>query len=101
MTQDLRPRGREGPMLQELSASAYLLTAEEVILQLATDPENGLSEEEAKFRLTKYGFNQLEAGGHVSVTRILMKQVFNAMVLVNFPFFFFLFPSLKVIVLIK
>lgn len=96
--QDLHPRGREGPMLQGLSAPAYLLTAEEIILQLATDPENGLSEEEAKLRLTKYGLNELEAGDQVGVTTILMKQIFNAMVLVNFPF---LFSFLKVIVLIK
>lgn len=94
--QDLHPRGREGPMLQELSAPAYLLTTEEIILQLATDPDNGLSEEEAKFRLTKYGLNELETSGHVSATRILMKQVFNAMVLVKkIPPFLFPFLILE------
>lgn len=91
---DLHPRGCEGPMLR-LLAPAYLLAAEEVALQLATDPENGLSEDEAKSRLTKYGLNELEAGDRVSATKILMKQVFNAMALVNLP------PLLKEITLIK
>lgn len=89
--QDLYPRGREGPMLLELSAPAYLLTAGEIVLQLATDPENGLSEEEAKSRLTTYGPNELEVGGGTSVIRIIMKQIFNAMGLVSLRSFFFFF----------
>jgi Na+-exporting ATPase len=94
--QDLHSRSREGPVLQELSAPAYLLTAEVVIQQLATNPENGLSEEEAQFRITKYGFNELDAGDSVSVTRILMKQIFNAMALVSL-FCVPLFPRMGLI----
>lgn len=86
--QDLYSRGRERPLLQELSAPAYLLTPEEIVQQLATDTEDGLSEEEAKSRLTKYGLNELEAGDSVSVARILVGQIFNAMVLVNLPCMF-------------
>lgn len=80
--QDFHPRSREGPMLQQLSRPAYLLATGEIVQQLETDPENGLSDEEAQSRITKYGLNELEAGGGVSATRILMKQIFNAMVLV-------------------
>lgn len=81
--QDLYPRSREGPMLQGLSSPAHFLAAEEVAQQLATSPENGLSEEEAQSRITKYGLNELKAGDGVSAVRILMKQIFNAMVLVG------------------
>lgn len=87
--QDLYPRGREGSVLLELSAPAYLLTTREIILQLATNPEDGLSEVEAKSRLTRYGLNELESGVGVSATGILMKQIFNAMVLVNLSSSFF------------
>lgn len=65
-----------------LSSPAYLLTAEEIVQQLATDTDNGLSEEEAQRRITKYGLNELEVGGGVSAFKILMGQIFNAMVLI-------------------
>jgi Na+-exporting ATPase len=90
---NIHPRSREGPMFQQqqqsspehlvLSSPAYLLTAEEIVQQLATDTDNGLSEEEAQRRITKYGLNELEAGGGVSAFKILMGQIFNAMVLVT------------------
>lgn len=80
--EDLHPRGREGPVPLELSRLPYLLTADEVARELNTDPDCGLTEEEAKSRLTKYGLNELEGGGGVSAGRILMKQIFNAMVLI-------------------
>lgn len=66
----------------ELSRLPYLLTADEVARELNTDPDSGLSEEEAKSRLTKAGLNELEGGGGVSAGRILAKQIFNAMVLI-------------------
>lgn len=80
--EDLHPRSREGPVPLELSNPPHLLSADEVAQQLQTDPDNGLSDEEAKSRLTKFGLNELLGGGGVSATRILMKQIFNAMVLV-------------------
>lgn len=69
--------------MHELKAEPYLLTADEVASQLATDPDNGLSEQEAQSRLAKFGLNELQGGGGVSAGRILMKQIFNAMVLVS------------------
>jgi len=78
--ENMDPRSSEGPLL--LTCSPHLLSADEVAQQLHTDPDNGLSDEEAKSRLTKSGLNELLGGGGVSASRILMKQIFNAMVLV-------------------
>jgi len=80
---DLHPRSREGPVPLQLSNPPHLLSADEVALQLQTDPDNGLSDEAAKSRLTQFGLNELLGGGGVSAGRILMKQIFNAMVLVS------------------
>lgn len=66
----------------ELSNPPHLLPAHEVAQQLQTDPDNGLSDEEAKSRLTQFGLNELLGGGGVNPGQILMRQVFNAMVLV-------------------
>ncbi|KAL7266004.1 P-type ATPase [Rhizina undulata] len=80
---DLHPRSGQGSVHHlQLSSNAYLLNYHDVITQLKTDPDNGLSEEEAKSRLAQFGPNELAGGGGVSATRILMKQIFNAMVLV-------------------
>lgn len=81
--QDLHPRSCEGSVPLELTYAPYLLTGDEVANQLQTDPDNGLSVEEAKSRLTEFGLNELIGGGGVSATRIMMKQIFNAMVLVS------------------
>lgn len=94
---NIHPRSREGPVFQRqyspehlsLSSPAYLLTAEEIVQQLATDTDNGLSEEEAQRRITKYGLNELEAGDGVSAFKILMGQIFNAMVLVTLIYIFY------------
>ncbi|KAF8429556.1 sodium transport ATPase [Tirmania nivea] len=80
--EDIHPRSREGSMPLELSNPPHLLPADEVARQLQTDPDNGLSDEEAKSRLTKFGLNELLGGGGVSASQILMRQIFNAMVLV-------------------
>lgn len=81
--EDIHSRGREGPVPLELSNPPHLLSANEVTQQLHTDPENGLSDEEAKSRLTLAGPNELLGGGGVSIGRILMGQIFNAMALVS------------------
>ena len=81
--EDIHPRSREGSVPLELSNPPHLLSADEVVQQLQTDSDNGLSEEEAKSRLTKFGPNELMGGGGVNAGQILMRQVFNAMVLVS------------------
>ncbi|EQL34682.1 Na+-exporting ATPase, variant [Blastomyces dermatitidis ATCC 26199] len=65
-----------------LSLPAHSLSYDTVIRELGTDPEDGLSIEEAKRRLETYGPNQLEGGEGVSIVKILVSQVANAMMLV-------------------
>ncbi|KAE8396944.1 E1-E2 ATPase-domain-containing protein [Aspergillus pseudonomiae] len=65
-----------------LSQSAHALPYDVVIRELGTKLEEGLSSEEAKQRLHKYGPNKLEEGEGVSVIKILIRQVANAMMLV-------------------
>lgn len=93
----LHPRSGQGPLPDsqqqqkgapagalQLSKDAYLLTTEQVVQELNTDPDRGLTEAEAKSRLTQSGPNELAGGGGVSIGRILAGQIFNAMVLVSF-----------------
>jgi len=81
--EDIHPRSRQGSVPLVLSNPPHLLPADEVAQLLQTDTDNGLSDEEAKSRLTKFGLNELLGGGGVNAGQILMRQVFNAMVLVR------------------
>jgi hypothetical protein len=76
----------QGP-LHQLSNPPHLLTAEEALHELCTDPESGLTEVEAKARLQQTGPNELQGGGGVNPLRILAGQIFNAMVLVSCDLF--------------
>jgi len=67
----------------QLRTPAHLLSAAEVVRGLNVDPDNGLSEEEARARVQIAGPNELAGGGGVSPLRILAGQIFNAMVLVS------------------
>ena len=53
-----------------------------VLEAMQTNRAHGLSNNEAKARLQKYGSNQLERGEGISAFRILVHQVANAMTLV-------------------
>lgn len=68
-----------------LSLPAHCLSHDAVVRELGTDPEDGLTVEEAKRRLETYGPNMLEGGEGVSVVKILVRQVANAMMLVKRP----------------
>ncbi|EEH50593.1 potassium/sodium efflux P-type ATPase, fungal-type [Paracoccidioides brasiliensis Pb18] len=65
-----------------LSLPAHCLPYDDVIRELRTDPEDGLTAEEAKRRLQIYGPNVLEGGERVSIGKILIRQLANAMMLV-------------------
>ncbi|PGG97223.1 potassium/sodium efflux P-type ATPase, fungal-type [Polytolypa hystricis UAMH7299] len=65
-----------------LSLPAHCLTAEAAIRDLETHPDDGLTPDEAQRRLETYGLNQLEGGEGVSIVKILIRQVANAMMLV-------------------
>jgi magnesium-transporting ATPase (P-type) len=54
-----------------------------VLEELATGLDEGLNPDEASRRLQQYGPNQLDEGEGVSVVKILIRQVANAMMLVR------------------
>ncbi len=68
-----------------LSQPAHSLTFEAVIKELGTELDEGLSPGEATRRLDQYGPNKLDEGKGVSVVKILVRQVANAMMLVRGP----------------
>ncbi len=71
-----------------LSQPAHTLTYEAVIKELNTELDEGLAPEEASRRLQQYGPNQLDEGEGVSVIKIFVRQVANAMMLVSGPLCF-------------
>ena len=60
------------------------LSKEETIKLLDTDSKKGLSEEEAKIRLEKYGPNKLQEKKKKSAIRIFFEQMNNPMIFVLF-----------------
>ncbi|KAL4804215.1 hypothetical protein BDV18DRAFT_142725 [Aspergillus unguis] len=65
-----------------LSQPAYCLPFETVLTELGTRFDEGLTKDEAACRLQQYGPNQLDEGEGVSVLKIFVRQVANAMMLV-------------------
>ncbi|RDW81309.1 cation-translocating P-type ATPase [Aspergillus mulundensis] len=65
-----------------LSLPAYCLPFDDVLRELGTNVDEGLTKDEAARRLQQYGPNQLDEGEGVSVVKILVRQVANAMMLV-------------------
>lgn len=68
-----------------LREPAHTLPYDVVIRELNTHLDDGLSEDEARRRLQQYGPNKLDEGEGVSVVKILVRQVANAMMLVKGP----------------
>lgn len=68
---------------QVLDRPAHSLPYNAVLSQLATDPDEGLTGGEAKQRLEQYGQNLLEGGEEVSIIKIVIRQIANAMMLVR------------------
>lgn len=69
----------------DLSQPAYCLPFDVVLKELGTNVDEGLTKDEAARRLQQYGPNQLDEGEGVSVVKILVRQVANAMMLVKRP----------------
>ncbi|KAI2676858.1 hypothetical protein LCP963914a_8153 [Penicillium roqueforti] len=65
-----------------LSQPAHTLAYEDVIKELTTELDDGLPPDEASRRLQQYGPNQLDEGEGVSLVKIFVRQVANAMMLV-------------------
>jgi Na+-exporting ATPase len=68
-----------------LSKPPHSLPYEVVLKELSTKLDEGLSPDEAARRLQTYGPNKLDEGEGVSVVKILVRQVANAMMLVKGP----------------
>lgn len=66
-----------------LSQPAHSLSFEAVISELGTNSDDGLTSGEVKQRLEKYGQNILEGDEGVSIAKIFIRQVANAMMLVS------------------
>ena len=68
-----------------LRRPGHTLTYEAVIKELDTQLDDGLTPDEASRRFQQYGPNKLDEGEGVSVLKILVRQVANAMMLVKGP----------------
>jgi hypothetical protein len=66
-----------------LSQPAHSLSVEAVLHELGTNPDDGLPTAEVNQRLEKYGQNILEGDEGVSIAKIFIRQVANAMMLVS------------------
>ncbi|KAF7130965.1 hypothetical protein CNMCM5793_003900 [Aspergillus hiratsukae] len=71
-----------GPGHAPLSKPPHSLPYQVVLEELSTKLDEGLGADEAARRLQTYGPNKLEEGEGVSVVKILVRQVANAMMLV-------------------
>ncbi|CAG8894313.1 unnamed protein product [Penicillium salamii] len=67
---------------QPLSQPAHSLSFEDVITELGTNSDDGLTSADVKQRLEKYGENMLEGDEGVSLAKIVIRQIANAMMLV-------------------
>ncbi|KAL5001381.1 hypothetical protein BDV10DRAFT_199253 [Aspergillus recurvatus] len=65
-----------------LSQPPYCLSYTAVLEQLSTDADDGLTSAEARSRLETRGHNRLEEGEGLSIGKILLRQIANAMMLV-------------------
>jgi magnesium-transporting ATPase (P-type) len=71
-----------GQSNKPLSKPAHALKHEEVIAEIKTNPDDGLTAAEATSRVQEYGRNEIGDQGGVNVTKILVRQIANAMILV-------------------
>jgi magnesium-transporting ATPase (P-type) len=66
-----------------LPQPAYSLPPEEIARHLSTDLDNGISQLEATHRHALQGPNSLETTGGVSIWKVFLHQVANALTLVS------------------
>lgn len=66
-----------------LSQPPHSLTYTAVLEELSTDADDGLVSNEARARLETFGYNRLEEEEGLSIWKILLRQIANAMMLVS------------------
>jgi magnesium-transporting ATPase (P-type) len=69
--------------VQNYTKQPFLLSVDEVLLHLATKQDVGLSSARVQQYRQKYGENELEGEGGVRWYSLLIKQISNAMILVD------------------
>lgn len=72
-----------GQSNKPMTAPAHVLSGDQVVRELNTNPEVGLTAAEAARRLTEYGTNDLGEEEGVRPLKIFIAQVCNAMTLVS------------------
>ncbi|KAJ5484875.1 Sodium transport ATPase 2 [Penicillium diatomitis] len=65
-----------------LSKPAHSLTSDAVLQELETNLEDGLNESDVQQRIEKYGENVLEGDEGISIAKIFIRQIANAMILI-------------------
>lgn len=87
MSQEKNNQSKNGVDTTEqiLSQPAHSLSYDEILKELASHPDEGLTNAEAKKRHEQYGDNLLEGGEGVSMAKIVIRQIANAMMLVSNP----------------
>lgn len=71
-----------GQANRPLSKPPHALPVSTVIAELGSNAEDGLTSSEARLRLESFGPNELGEQSGVSISKILVSQIANAMVLV-------------------
>src|SRR4030042_2476442 len=72
---------QSNPMESQPQLDWHALTSEEIIRQLATPPDRGLTSEEAARRLASYGPNQLTEAPGITFWQMLFDQFNNFVVI--------------------
>lgn len=73
---------KSGSSNRELTQAAHALELSDLVQQLESNTQNGLTKAEATKRVEQYGRNELDDGPGVQPIKILIRQVANAMMLV-------------------
>lgn len=71
-----------GQSNRPLTRPAHALVSTQLISEIGTSPDDGLTTTEAQNRLVEHGRNEIGDRGGVNLTKILVRQIANAMVLV-------------------
>lgn len=71
-----------GQSNKPMSQLPHCMPSQEVLKELESSAQHGLTTGEATSRLTQYGGNELNRQNGVSAFKIFLEQVFNAMTLV-------------------
>lgn len=70
------------PLPADVKSASWTLSVPQAVNAFKTSVSSGLTADEAKRRLEEYGLNQLDQGEGISILKVFLRQVCNAMILV-------------------